>query len=116
MGKRMMAGLAAGATVFVGVWLLALTGAGNLARWATGGERWMLLFGVQAFVAGALLLAGVVATRRSPRLGAGLVIAGAVAAAATHYWMLPIGAPLALLLTAGALMRARAKRAVLEHA
>jgi hypothetical protein len=115
MGKRMVAGVAAGATLVVGLWLVLLTGAGNLGRWATGGERWMLLFGLQAFVAGALLLAGVVATRRSPRVGAGLVIAGAVLAAGSHYWMLPIGAPLALLLATGALMRAQAKRAVLRN-
>ena len=65
------------------------------------------LFGLAGLSVGAMLLGGVYLSGRHPWPGNGLTVAGAVAMAATLYWMLVISVPLALLIVVGVAIRAR---------
>lgn len=81
------------------------------ADWSPGDvETWSRLSGalMAALVGGALLL------RPAPRLGAGLVAAGAVTTAFLMWWALPILGPVAGAVTSGAAVLARRRRRTLR--
>jgi hypothetical protein len=69
-------------------------------------------FGVVEIVVALLILIGTALAWRSPRYGATLIALGAIGGVVFHYWMAPIGIPLAVLLVAGAVLRVRGRRRV----
>jgi hypothetical protein len=104
MARRLVTALAIIVTATSGLFLV-YNGLGMLTD--EGREAWMLRFGLWEASAGALLLLGLLATARWPRVGTILIAVGALVAVATHYWMAFIGVPLAVVIIAAAVIRAR---------
>jgi hypothetical protein len=104
MVRRLVTALAIIVTAMIGLFLL-LNGFDKLT--AEGREAWMLRIGFWEASAGAVLLLGLLATARWPRVGTTLIAVGAVVAVATHFWLAVIGVPLAVVIIAAAVMRAR---------
>jgi peptidoglycan/LPS O-acetylase OafA/YrhL len=104
MARRLVTALAIIVTAMIGLFLL-LNGFDKLT--AEGREAWMLRLGFWEASAGAVLLLGLLATARWPRVGTTLIAVGAVVAVATHVWLAVIGVPLAVVIIAAAVMRAR---------
>jgi hypothetical protein len=104
MLRRLVAVVAIVLTATSGLFLL-YNGLGMLTD--EGREAWMLRFGLWETATGAVLLVGLLATARWPRVGTALIALGALVAAATHYWMAFIGVPLAIIIIVAAVMRAR---------
>jgi hypothetical protein len=104
MLRRLVAVVAIVLTATSGLFLL-YNGLGMLTD--EGREAWMLRFGLWETATGAVLLLGLLATARWPRVGTALIALGALVAAATHYWMAFIGVPLAIVIIVAAVMRAR---------
>ena len=105
MLRRLVAVVAIVLTATTGLFLL-FNGLGLLTD--EGREAWMLRFGLWETATGVVLLFGLLATARWPRVGTTLIALGALVAAATHYWMAAIGVPLAVAIIAAAVLRARA--------
>jgi hypothetical protein len=104
MLQRLVAMVAIVLTATTGLFLL-YNGLGLLTD--EGREAWMLRFGLWETATGVVLLLGLLATARWPRVGTTLIAVGALAAVATHYWMAVIGVPLAVVIIAAAVLRAR---------
>ena len=104
MLRRLVALVAIVLTATTGLFLL-YNGLGLLTDEAR--ETWMLRFGLWETATGAVLLLGLLATARWPRVGTTFIALGALVAAATHYWMAVIGVPLAIVIIVAAVMRAR---------
>jgi peptidoglycan/LPS O-acetylase OafA/YrhL len=104
VARRLVTALVIIATAMTGLFLL-LNGFDKLT--AEGREAWMLRIGFWEASAGALLFLGLLATARWPRVGTTLIAVGAVVAVATHFWLAVIGVPLAVVIIAAAVIRAR---------
>ena len=66
-----------------------------------------VLFGLVPVAAGALILVGFFISEQAPWKGAALLTIGAVTIPAIHFWMFPIYVPVALVITAFGIARAR---------
>jgi hypothetical protein len=104
-GKRMfarfMAGLAPVLVIVLAIFQL-MNGVGILL-----GVHEEFVWGILEFSTGALLLVGLFLTKRSPRVGSGIIIATVVVAAGLHFWMAILAFPVALLIVAAILFRVR---------
>ena len=106
MIKRFMAGLGPLLVIVLAIFQL-MNGAGILLVVEEDRET---VWGMLELGTGALLLAGLFLTRRSPRLGTGIIIATVVVAAGLHFWMAAIAFPLALVIIATMVVRIRTPR------
>lgn len=97
--KRFMAGLAPVLVIALGVFQT-VNGVGILLS-----VEEETVWGLMELATGILLLTGLYVTRRSPRLGSGIIIATVVVAAGFHFWMAFIAFPVALVITATILVR-----------
>jgi hypothetical protein len=68
---------------------------------------WAALFGVGTIAAAAALATGYMMLKRSPWMGAGMIALGAAAITAIQFWMFVIYVPIALVIIAFAVFRAR---------
>jgi hypothetical protein len=109
INREVFATTAAALTVAIGLFLI--VNAFGSAR----GEDW-LFFGPAEVLTGALLVAGVFVTNRSPRVGTSMIIVGAVGAALAHYWMIAATVPIALMIILGSLARGRGRSHREQHA
>ena len=107
MMKRFLAGLGPVLVIVLAIFLIT-NGLGNIL--AGHGEKSDIAWGLMELGPGVLLLAGLFLTRRSPRLGTGLIIVTVAVAAGLHFWMAFITFPIALLVTATMLVRIRTPR------
>ena len=105
MIKRIMAGL--GPVLVIALALFQIANGIGILLFVEPEVVWGLL----ELTTGLLLLTGLFLTRRSPRRGTGIIITTVVVAAGLHFWMAFIAFPVALLITATMLIRARMPRA-----
>ncbi|MGI8425858.1 MAG: hypothetical protein ACR2M4_04520 [Actinomycetota bacterium] len=108
MVKKVVMLIATGLAVAVGLFLIVNAFGSGLVNPLEEADRGQFVYAWVAALAGVAMIAGVVIMKRSPRTGAGLMIAGAVLAAGWHFWMLVIGGPIALVIVAGALLQLKA--------
>ena len=66
-----------------------------------------IVWGLIELGTGAFLLVGLFLTRRSPRLGTGIIIATVTIAAGLHFWMAFLAFPVALVIIATMVVRMR---------
>lgn len=102
MVARVLVGLGVAVTTVLGAYMVV-----NGTAIATEGHTG---YGIVNVVAGALLLAGVGAATRSPRLSTGFVAVAVLTMVATHPWMIGAVAPAGALLVAAAVARTRRLR------
>ena len=76
-------------------------------RFVGDGVLAVLLFGLAPIAASILLLVGFAITERTPWKGAGLLTIGAVTIPIVHFWMFPIYVPIAVVIIAFGILRAR---------
>lgn len=102
MAKKIVVALSTALAIALGIFLLVNALGSGL---ADPSDRGQFIYALVAGLAGIMMIAGVVITGKSPRTGTVLVVGGAVVAAGWHFWVLFIGAPVALLIVVGAILR-----------
>lgn len=106
MATRLFVALGVVLTALAGVFMIVNGFGVAFFGGAVPGETYPL-WGAIEMASGVLMLAGLVVSSRSPRVGTTLVILGVLAVSVTHVWLLAINVPIAIVLIAAAIVRAR---------
>lgn len=105
VGKRVLLGLGVAVSVVLGAHFV-MNGVGILLGGGEGGEP-LTPWGVIEIVGGLMLLAGPALASRQPRVGAMLVVVGALVIGSTHLWLAAVNIPVGAALIAAAVVRSR---------
>lgn len=108
MLKKALVALSTALAIAVGIFLVANALGSGLVNPTDRVNRGQFIYALVASLSGLSMIAGVASMSRLPRIGAVLMAGGAVVAAGWHFWMLAIGAPIALLIVVGAVLKLRA--------